>query len=182
MNITVLRSRRKTLSLELTRDGRLVVRAPLTMPESRIATIIREKQDWIARTARKIAQSNSANPLPVFTTQQMQALWQDAEADMIPRVTQFAEQLGVSCQKIGFGFQKTRWGSCSAAGNLRFNCLLMCSPPKIRDYVVVHELCHRKHMNHSAPFWQEVARVYPDYRTARRWLRENGAALISRLP
>ena len=77
--------------------------------------------------------------------------------------------------------QKSKWGSCSAKGNLNFNCLLMDAPPEVLDYVVVHELCHRLHMDHSPAFWADVARVLPDYEKRRRWLRENGPALIRRM-
>ena len=83
---------------------------------------------------------------------------------------------------IAIRAQRTRWGSCSSRGNLNFNCLLMLAPENVREYVVIHELCHRKEMNHSPGFWAEVARVLPDYGTSRRWLGENGGELIGRLP
>ena len=90
--------------------------------------------------------------------------------------------MGVSFERITIRAQKTRWGSCSNGGNLNFNCLLMLSPPEIRDYVVIHELCHRKHMNHSPGFWREVAKHCPDYARHRKWLKDRGGALIARLP
>ena len=89
--------------------------------------------------------------------------------------------MGVDYGRITIRAQHTRWGSCSAQGNLNFNCLLMLTPDDVKAYVVVHELCHRKEMNHSARFWAEVERVLPGYRESRRWLRENGGALICRL-
>ena len=73
------------------------------------------------------------------------------------------------------------WGSCTAKGNLNFNCLLMLTPPEVLDSIVVHELCHRKHMNHSAEFYAEVLRVYPDYRKWEKWLKENGKRLIAQM-
>ena len=76
---------------------------------------------------------------------------------------------------------KTRWGSCSAEGNLNFNCLLMLTPREVLDSVIVHELCHRKHMNHSREFYREVRRVFPEYDKWHGWLRENGGALMRRV-
>ena len=102
---------------------------------------------------------------------------------MIPaRVAFFAPQIGVSCGRVTIRAQRTRWGSCGRNGNLNFNCLLMLAPPEVLDSVVVHELCHRREMNHSARFYAEVLRVFPEYRKHRQWLKENGEALMARLP
>ena len=126
-------------------------------------------------------QQSSLYPFPKFTDQEILELRKSAKQDIPDRVDYFSSLLGVTYSKISFGFQKSRWGSCSSSGNLRFNCLLMCTPPEIRDYVVVHELCHRKFMNHSSSFWREVQKTYPNYAEAKRWLKENGKNIISRL-
>lgn len=73
--------------------------------------------------------------------------------------------------------QKTRWGSCSSRGTLSFNYRLIFAPPQVLDYVVVHELCHLTHMNHSKDFWDKVASVMPEYKTYRLWLKEHGQEL-----
>lgn len=73
--------------------------------------------------------------------------------------------------------QKTRWGSCSSRGTLSFNYRLIFAPPQVLDYVVVHELCHLTHMNHSKEFWNMVGSVMPDYKTHRKWLKEHGGEL-----
>lgn len=83
--------------------------------------------------------------------------------------------------RISIRKQKTRWGSCSREGNLNFNSLLMMAPPEVLDYVVVHELCHRLEMNHSARFWAQVEKVIPDYRKPRKWLKEHGSQLMLRM-
>ena len=80
--------------------------------------------------------------------------------------------------RITIRSQRSRWGSCSSAGNLNFNCLLLLAPPQVLDYVVVHELCHRKHMDHSPRFWAEVERIVPDYKSSKKWLRDNGQQLM----
>ncbi len=73
--------------------------------------------------------------------------------------------------------QKSRWGSCSSRGTLSFNYRLIFAPPVILDYVVVHELCHLTHMNHSKEFWDKVASVMPDYKIHRQWLKDHGQEL-----
>ena len=89
--------------------------------------------------------------------------------------------LGVDYGRIAIRNQVSRWGRCSSKGNLNFNCLLMLCPPEVVDYVVVHELCHRRHMDHSVAFWGEVERVLPDYKARRAWLKERGGVLIQRM-
>lgn len=100
--------------------------------------------------------------------------------DIPKRVKTFAPIVGVDYGRITIRTQKTRWGSCSSKGNLNFNCLLMAMPEEIRDYVVVHELCHRKQMNHSDKFWAEVEKILPDYKERRKWLRDNGEKIMNR--
>ena len=103
-------------------------------------------------------------------------------AEVIPqRVAYFAQKIGVTYGRITIRNQKTRWGSCTAEGNLNFNCLLMEAPPEVLDSVVVHELCHRKEMNHSERFYAEVLRVFPDYWAQDKWLKENGHMLMAML-
>ena len=97
------------------------------------------------------------------------------------RVQYYAAKIGVTYGKITIRNQRSRWGSCSSKGNLNFNCLLALTPPEVIDSVVVHELCHRKEMNHSSRFYAEVLRVYPDYRKWDKWLKENGGKLMRRM-
>ena len=93
----------------------------------------------------------------------------------------YAPLIGVEYGRVTVRRQKSKWGSCSAQGNLNFNCLLMLAPEEVLDYVVVHELCHRKHMDHSKEFWAEVRRVMPDHEKQKKWLKENGAVLMRRI-
>ncbi len=93
------------------------------------------------------------------------------------RVGYFAAQVGRKPGRITIREQKTRWGSCSAQGNLNFNWRIMMAPPEITDYLVVHELCHLVHLDHSQQFWNLVASIIPDYKNHKNWLRQNGRQL-----
>ena len=108
-------------------------------------------------------------------------LAEEAIAVIPDKVAYYAQKIGVTYGRITIRNQKSRWGSCSAKGNLNFNCLLMLAPEKVLDYVIVHELCHRKEMNHSARFWKEVEQVMPDYKERRIWLKTHGGVLIERM-
>lgn len=179
----IIRSRRRTLAVEISRDLRVIVRAPLRLPQREIARFLSERSDWIesrlAQARRRLAE---AADKPKLTDAEQQELRRRARETIPARVEFFAGRLGVSYGRISYRFQRTRWGSCSAKGGLSFNCLLLLCPPEVLDYVVVHELCHRRHMDHSARFWAEVALTLPDYNSRRAWLREHGPALIARLP
>lgn len=119
-------------------------------------------------------------PVP-FTAEEIRILAERACAELPPRLAVFAARMGVTYGRVTIRNQKTRWGSCSSKGNLNFNCVLMLAPPEIQDYVLVHELAHRKEMNHSARFWAVVEGILPDYKERRKWLRVNGQVLIERL-
>ena len=140
----IIRSSRKTMSLEIKADGSVVVRAPLRLSEAKIQKFVEEKQEWILKNLEKIqkrdAQKENVQKLSALERQHLQ---NKACVVISRRVAYYAEKLGVSYGKITLRQQKTRWGSCAANGNLNFNWLLILAPPEVLDYVVVHELCHR---------------------------------------
>ena len=177
MNYTLIRSRRKTLSIEITPRGELLVRAPSRMPRREIQYFLESRRDWITAHLAKL--EPAPEPLSAAELQLLAAM---AKETIPPRAAAFAARLGVTFGRIAIRTQKTRWGSCSVQGNLNFNCLLMLAPDEVLDYVIIHELCHRKQMNHSAQFWAEVERILPDYTEQRRWLKQQGANLLARLP
>lgn len=179
--VQIIRSSRKTLSLQVKSDGTVLVRAPLRVSEREIQRFLDEKADWIQKCLAKVAGNQAQAEAAPLSGADIKALAAQAKADLPVRVQRFAPLVGVTYGKITIRSQATRWGSCSSAGNLNFNCLLMLAPESVRDYVVVHELSHRKHMNHSAAFWQQVGRVLPDYKVSVRWLKEQGGALIARM-
>lgn len=175
----LIRSARRTIAVEI-RNSRVIVRAPLRMSKAEIERFVASKAGWINKHL-EAAKQRQYTPVQPFTAAEIQQLADAALQDIPQRVRKYAVIIGVTVGRITIRNQKTRWGSCSSKGNLNFNCLLMLCPEKVRDYVVVHELCHRKELNHSPRFWNEVARVMPDYVERRKWLKDNGAVLIQRL-
>ena len=181
MKVTVIRSNRKTVAIQVNSDLSVTVRAPYSASEKDIEEILKKKEAWISRHIEKIKKTKErfeAEPTEKLTREKVIALAEEALKVIPARVEYFAKVIGVTYGKITIRNQKTRWGSCSSKGNLNFNCLLMLAPPEVLDYVVVHELCHRKQMNHSKAFWLEVEKVLPDYKEARKWLKEEGSQMI----
>lgn len=184
-HIEVIRSKRKTLAIEIRPDMRVVVRAPEKIPQNEIIKFVEEKQNWIKKHLVqmyfKAEEIKKQKKEPALTNADIEKLCQKALSVIPDKVKYYAEIMGVTYGRITIRNQKTRWGSCSSKGNLNFNCLLMLMPDKVLDYVVVHELCHLKQMNHSKKFWKEVERYMPDYPNYKKWLNENGGALIERM-
>ena len=175
--IELIRSKRKTICIEITPDARVIVRAPKYASDSEINRLIGEKADWIDKHLRKMQEKQKERaqaPQPELTTQEIKLLTTRAKRIIPQRVRYYANLMGVEYGRITIRMQKSRWGSCSGKGNLNFNCLLMRTPDEIIDYVVVHELCHLKEMNHSPRFWAEVEKVIPDYKERRKWLKDHG--------
>ena len=176
---TLVRSSRKTISIMIKPTGEVEVRCPKRCSKREVEQFLVSKEEWI----RKHLETIAARPeVSVLSTGERKALAEKAAEVLPEKVSRFAQQLGVSYGRITIRSQRTRWGSCSAKGNLNFNCLLMLCPEEVQDYVVIHELCHRKEMNHSPAFWSELEKHCPDYRIHRKWLKDNGASLIARLP
>ena len=168
--------------LEVTEEGRVIVRAPMRIPQAEIERFIQKKSQWIERSLEEMQRRKLENcNLEKLSMEEIRLLADKALKVFPEKTAFFAKKMGVTYGKITIRNQKSRWGSCSAKGNLNYNCILMLAPEEVQDYVVVHELCHRKEMNHSERFWNEVEKVLPDYKERRAWLKEHGSALIERM-
>ena len=182
INFELIRSDRSTCQIQVKTDGRVIVRVPKRMPEAQILAFVNERAEWIEKALNKAREARAMlDDQPPLSEADVDRLADKAIQYLPDRVAMFAERIGVEYGRITVRNQKTRWGSCSGKGNLNFNCLLMLTPPKVIDYVIVHELCHLKEMNHSKHFWAEVEAVIPDYKESRLWLKKNGGAIIGRM-
>lgn len=174
MEIQIIKTRRKTVSLEVKRDGSVIVRAPLRMPQREIQEFIESHRSWIEHKCRLMekrrAQSVSTGAPPVDEISGKE--WKKIREAFADRVDYYCKKMDVQVGRITIRNQKTRWGSCSAKGNVNFNYQLYYMPPELMNYVIVHELAHRRHMDHSVLFWEEVARYCPEYAVYRNQLKK----------
>ena len=171
----LIRSKRKSLALQVKGDGTVVVRAPLRLSEDKIDRFVREHLDWIEKQKDGIQELSGKRH--VITEQERADGIQKALKIFPERTAFFAERMGIDYGRITVREQKTRWGSCSQKGNLNFNWKLVLMPQELLDYVVVHELAHKKEMNHSARFWAIVEQELPDYQKRRNELKKLGQFL-----
>ena len=179
-------SRRKTVSVQIGAGGKMTVRCPYYMGKWIVDGFLKEKQDWIYKNYLEAVQKAASDDFdsdsripsgepenPTLVNKHKKYARKIFEA----KVAYFQQFTGGNYTSITIRDQKTRWGSCSGRGTLSFNWRLILAPPEILDYVVVHELCHLTHMNHSKEFWSLVGSVIPDYKIRRKWLKENGHTL-----
>ena len=179
---TIIRSSRRTMSIEIKPDGRMLLRIPYRVSDAEAKRFVESKADWIRKTLTKIEESNEENPPgEKFSEPELKIIKKKAKKEIASLVDYYAPKIGVTYGRIAIRAQRTLWGSCTAEGNLNFNCLLVLLPERVMRYVVVHELCHRKEMNHSKRFWAEVGKVLPDYKALRKQLKDEGTNLLERL-
>ena len=173
----IIRSDRKTMAIQIMPDGSVVVRCPKRIRVDEVRKFVNSKSTWIEKhLARRVPRNEEK-----LTDSELKELRDRPRILVTERVRYFAPLVGVTYNQIAIRAQRTRWGSCSSKGNLNFNCLLGLVPSAVLDYVVVHELCHRKELNHSDRFWNEVSRILPDYKVRKQWLKDNGPSLIARI-
>ncbi len=223
IEVKIVKSKRKSLSIAIQPDGNLFVKAPVFMTDEEIIRWVKTKTGWISRNRQKVLKGQENNPPKKYVTgewfwyrgqkyelevrisagragmvgidgeklilfaqngegaevQKILEEWYVRQAKVVipKRVCFWAGQMQESYHKITIKNQKRRWGSCSSARNLNFNWRLVMMPEAVLDYVVVHELCHLRQMNHSEKFWKEVEKVLPDYKVQKKWLEKNGTEL-----
>mgnify|MGYP004569030435 CR=1 FL=1 len=164
---TVIYSDRKTLSMEL-KGGALLLRAPKKCPQSTIIRFILSHKDWIlsrASAPRRLIERE-------LTPEELQHLKERARAYILPRARSLALSLNLGTDaRFGITSARTRFGSCSQSNSINFSCFLALYPDECIDYVILHELCHTVHKNHSRAFYSLLEQYLPDRRERERLLR-----------
>ncbi len=182
LSYEIQKSRRRSMSIQVLDDKKIIVKVPLGTPAFVAENFIKEKKAWILNQISKIEkQRELAASMGPLTEADIKEIKKKAREVIPQRVEYYAKLSGISYKWITIRLQKSRWGSCSADGNLNFNCLLVLMPLEILDSVVVHELCHRHHMNHSKEFYDEVLQIFPEYKRCSKWLKQNGGVYFRRV-
>jgi predicted metal-dependent hydrolase len=161
-------SNRKTVSL-IVKGAKLIVRAPYFTKKERIEEIVKKHTAWVIKSIKK--QEEKKEREHDVSEEQIKALKSQAKTVINNKVEKYSQIMGLKHGRITITSAKTRYGSCSSKGNLSFSYRLMHYPDYIIDYVVVHELAHLVHMNHSKSFYALVERYYPNYKDAIKILK-----------
>ena len=185
MEYKVIRSKRKSISIQVDENGAVIVKAPLLAPTFQIERFVKQSSGWIEKTRKKREyQKQAISGVKKMSPEQFARLKKLARQKAMERISYYAPKLGVSGRvgKISIRCQKTRWGSCTREGNISLNCLLALAPSEVFDAIIVHELCHLIEMNHSSRFYSHIYRVFPDYKKCKAWLNKNGSILHAMIP
>ena len=167
----LIRSSRRTLGLEITADLRVVVRAPKRCSMRQIETFVAQHEDWIAKHMA-IQERRAAARAARQVTPEEEVMLRNLAKEYIPRrVAELAPLVGVTPTGVKITSARKRFGSCSGKNSLCFSWRLMQYPSEAIDYVIIHELIHILHHDHSAAFWAAVAQVMPDYKQRQALLR-----------
>lgn len=224
----IIKKRKKTITLRITKKGEVVVTAPFYVDDGYIEDFVKSKAKWIVEKLKhvndllnirddniktgkeldfigqklilKISEDN-VDKIKIFKQDKLLYIivpknfniekdqevlrqkvnnWLKEQAKVVlkQRVEVYSQRYNLFPNKVVVKEQKTIWGSCSSKGNINLNWKLIMVPLDVIDYVVVHELCHLKHHNHSSRFWSLVKEIMPDFEEKRRWLKENGGRVI----
>jgi len=177
VNYTLRKSKRaRRMRLAVYCDGSIVVTTPFDLKETMAERFVKEKTDWLFSKIDYFKQFKG-KPVVRFSHKDYLKYKNQAFEMVQKRVEHFNKIYKYNFNKINIKNQKTRWGSCSKKRNLNFNYKLLFLPPKLRDYVIVHELCHLKEFNHSRKFWALVAKTFPDHKKVKDELRKLGLSL-----
>lgn len=171
MDYTVIRSDRKTVALQINRDGELIVRAPKRFPKYKINKLVEKHREWIEKkTAEAVSRKENTHELSVGEISELK----NQAREILPKLTEkYAKIMVVSYGTVKITSAQKRFGSCSAKNNICFSYILMQYPIEAIEYVVVHELAHTVHHDHSKAFYALIEKYMPDYKQREKLLKTN---------
>ena len=176
IEVEIIRSKRRSMAIQIRTDGSVVVRVPMHASDRAIKRFVSAHARWIADNRGQMFERRKKladNPYDIPAWESLSAADKKiAKQKIMEHVDYYARRMEIDYGSISMRNQKSRWGSCSSKGNLNFNYRLAYLPEELLDYVVVHELAHRRHMDHSAAFWEEVETYYHAYKKCRQMLND----------
>ena len=175
--VEVIKTLRRSLVLTV-KNGVIIVKAPVNFSDRKIDEFLRSKRGWIDKRLKEYEESKNAVKL---ADEEIEKLRCETKKIVTYLADKYSKIIGVSFNKITVKKQRTVWGSCSIKGNLNFNLLLSLMPKEIIEYVVIHELCHLKEMNHSNKFWRLVKTYCSDYEYSKKWLKKEGKKILNKI-
>lgn len=170
MEYKIVYSKRKTIAITIEEGGVPVVKAPVRTKKKRIQEVVEKHSEWIEKHSEM--QKKKESLFKDLSDDDIKKLKKDAKKYFTENTERFSKIMGINYGRITITSAQKRFGSCSSAGNISFSYRLMLYPEPAREYVIVHELAHRKQMNHSKAFYAIIAEILPDYKYRRLLLKK----------
>lgn len=211
----LIRSNRKSISIQITPQGEVIVRAPKLTPQFYIDNLLKKKENWIIKKLNELKHNQRTlefnnntkekilfflgdkyklifskegknrvqfkdnfilHPQKEKNAERLMISWykKHAKEIIIPRAQEISKLTGLKYKQIKITSALHRWGSCNSKGTVCFPYRLIMTPPNVIDYVIVHELAHLAHLDHSPKFWTMVEKLYPNYKESKKWLKKFG--------
>ena len=178
---SVRRTKRRSIAIRVERDGSVTVFAPYFTANDIIQQSVMNNVSWILKKQAEVLKFVSENAIVPFSEAELADIKRLAGEKIPPVFSQCAACIGVEPKKLTLRPMVSKWGSCSSRGHVSINTLLAIAPDNVMRYIVIHELCHLKHMDHS---WRFKALLYmhcPDHAECDKWLSTKGVILSRRL-
>lgn len=168
MEYKIVYSKRKSIAIQVTPDGEVLVKAPKNTPKKNIEETVKKYSAWIEKTQKKVLGKDIG--MKKASAEEEKLLRKKARELLPEKVNYYSDLLGVTPTRLTVTGARTRFGSCSGKNGISFSFYLMRFPEDAIDYVVVHELCHIIHHNHSKEFYKEIEKILPDYKRRKKLL------------
>lgn len=168
----IVRTKRRTIGIVIDQSGDIEIRIPGWVTVGEVERFVEEKKSWIIKTRKKMASRNKVRRADWDQLKDNYGIWMNGRGGELfkKKVDDWAEIIGVTYNRLSLRDVSSRWGSCTSKGNIMFSWKVFAMPERVVDYLIVHELVHRKYMNHSTQFWEEVGRYVPEYKKIKKEL------------
>lgn len=171
--VVIKKSNRKTLSIQITNQGKVMIRAPRYVSGRDIEKFLKKHDSWIQKGLKQYRVKSTQLQKHNYSKQEINDFKKEARDKLEQKLKYFSQLMNVPYEKFRLSGAKKRWGSCSGKKTISISWRLIFAPENIMNYVIIHELSHIKYMNHSKNFWEFVEKYDPMYKNHRKWLNEN---------
>ena len=174
MQYTVIRSDRRTLCMEI-KDGKVIVRVPKRCSDKQISEFVAKNEQWAIKKLEQLKNKPIAPIKAELSPQQIKQLKELAAKKILPRARELSRVTGMTAKSFGITKARGRFGSCSGKDSINFSCFLALYADELIDYVIIHELCHTVHKNHSSAFYALLQKYLPNYKELQKRLKKGEA-------
>lgn len=168
----VIYSQRKSLAISISNKGEVIVKAPKFIKERQIEIFLNQNMNWIERKRKEALKDLEKSHKLIINSKQKVEYKKEARKIFLEKLERISKEIDIKYQSFRLSSAKKRWGSCNSRGKINLNWRLILTKHELIDYVILHELAHVKHLNHSKNFWDFVKKYDPNYKQKKKELKK----------